>query len=90
MLTLATRNLEAKWAETRFSWRDRKAAEFEETYLTAQAQGHHSQLLAHGETRGCGPGGRRRAMISVRIMSRTILLASGFWPLLSRRPRHGR
>ena len=34
MLTLATRNLEAKWAETRFSWRDRKAAEFEETYLT--------------------------------------------------------
>ncbi|RYD49973.1 MAG: hypothetical protein EOP85_00550 [Verrucomicrobiaceae bacterium] len=34
LLTLATRNLQARWDETRFSWRDRKAQEFEETYLS--------------------------------------------------------
>lgn len=34
LLTLATRNLEARWGETRFSWRDRKAQEFEEMYLS--------------------------------------------------------
>jgi len=33
LLTLATRNLQARWGETRFSWRDRKAQEFEEAYL---------------------------------------------------------
>jgi vacuolar-type H+-ATPase subunit B/Vma2 len=33
LLTLATRNLQARWGETRFSWRDRKAREFEEAYL---------------------------------------------------------
>ncbi|WP_234043544.1 hypothetical protein [Luteolibacter yonseiensis] len=33
LLTLATRNLQARWEETRFSWRDRKAREFEELYL---------------------------------------------------------
>lgn len=33
LLTLATRNLQARWGETRFSWRDRKAQEFEEMYL---------------------------------------------------------
>ncbi|RYD22707.1 MAG: hypothetical protein EOP88_07015 [Verrucomicrobiaceae bacterium] len=34
LLTLATRNLQARWGETRFSWRDRKAQEFEELYLS--------------------------------------------------------
>lgn len=34
LLTLATRNLQARWGETRFSWRDRKAQEFEEMYLS--------------------------------------------------------
>ena len=34
LLTLATRNLQARWGETRFSWRDRKAQEFEEIYLS--------------------------------------------------------
>lgn len=34
LLTLATRNLQARWGETRFSWRDLKAQEFEETYLS--------------------------------------------------------
>lgn len=33
LLTLATRNLQARWGETRFSWRDRKAQEFEDLYL---------------------------------------------------------
>jgi hypothetical protein len=33
LLTLATRQLEARWGETRFSWRDRKAQEFEDLYL---------------------------------------------------------
>lgn len=33
LLTLATRNLQVRWGETRLSWRDRKAQEFEETYL---------------------------------------------------------
>lgn len=34
LLTLATRNLQARWGETRFSWRDRKAQEFDEMYLS--------------------------------------------------------
>ncbi len=34
LLTLATRQLKARWAETKFSWRDRKAAEFDEHYLS--------------------------------------------------------
>jgi hypothetical protein len=33
LLTLATRQLQARWDETRGSWRDAKAREFEETYL---------------------------------------------------------
>jgi hypothetical protein len=33
LLTLATRQLEARWGETRFSWRDRKAQEFDDLYL---------------------------------------------------------
>lgn len=34
LLTLATRQLMARWAETRNSWRDQKAAEFEGLYLS--------------------------------------------------------
>jgi hypothetical protein len=34
LLTLATRQLHARWAETRNSWRDQKAAEFEALYLS--------------------------------------------------------
>lgn len=34
LLTLATRQLQARWGETRFSWRDRKAQEFEDLYLS--------------------------------------------------------
>lgn len=34
LLTLATRQLQARWGETRYSWRDSKAAEFEELYLS--------------------------------------------------------
>lgn len=33
LLTLATRQLLARWDETRLSWRDRKADEFESLYL---------------------------------------------------------
>jgi hypothetical protein len=33
LLTLATRQLEAQWLETQFSWRDRKAQEFHALYL---------------------------------------------------------
>ncbi|BCU77017.1 hypothetical protein [Luteolibacter sp. LG18] len=34
LLTGATGQLQARWLETRGSWRDRKALEFEETYLS--------------------------------------------------------
>lgn len=34
LLTLATRQLQARWGETRFSWRDAKAREFDEIYLS--------------------------------------------------------
>ena len=33
LLTLATRQLMARWEETRMSWRDQKAAEFQSAYL---------------------------------------------------------
>jgi hypothetical protein len=33
ILTGATRQLAERWAETRLSWRDQKAEEFEKTYL---------------------------------------------------------
>lgn len=33
LLTLATRQLQARWGETRYSWRDAKAQEFDELYL---------------------------------------------------------
>lgn len=38
LLTLATRQLQARWAETRASWRDSKAADFEELYLSELTQ----------------------------------------------------
>lgn len=34
LLTLATRNLMARWDETRVSWRDQKALEFDATYIS--------------------------------------------------------
>jgi len=34
LLTLATRQLQARWGETQFSWRDAKAREFDEAYLS--------------------------------------------------------
>ena len=33
LLTLATRQVQARWGETRYSWRDSKAQEFDEMYL---------------------------------------------------------
>ncbi len=44
LLTLATRNLQARWGETRYSWRDRKAQEFEETYLSELMNGVNAAL----------------------------------------------
>ena len=34
ILTGATRQLHERWAETRLSWRDHKAEDFEKAYLT--------------------------------------------------------
>jgi len=42
LLTLATRQLQARWGETRYSWRDRKAEEFEELYLSELMNGVNS------------------------------------------------
>ena len=39
MLSLATRQLQARWDETRNSWRDQKAAEFEGLYLSELTHG---------------------------------------------------
>ena len=44
LLTLATRNLQARWGETRFSWRDRKAQEFDEMYLAELMNSVNSAL----------------------------------------------
>ena len=35
MIAAATRDLSARWAETKESWRDSKAAEFEAKYLAS-------------------------------------------------------
>ena len=43
-LTLATRHLQVRWNETRHSWRDQKAADFENTYLTELATSVNSAL----------------------------------------------
>ncbi len=44
LLTLATRQLEARWGETRFSWRDRKAQEFDDLYLAELMSSVNSAL----------------------------------------------
>ena len=44
LLTLATRQLQARWGETRFSWRDRKAQEFDELYLSELVHSVNSAL----------------------------------------------
>ena len=44
LLTLATRQLQARWGETRFSWRDRKAEEFDDLYLAELMNSVNSAL----------------------------------------------
>ena len=44
LLTLATRQLQARWSETRFSWRDRKAQEFDDLYLAELMNSVNSAL----------------------------------------------
>ena len=44
LLTLATRQLQARWGETRFSWRDRKAQEFDDLYLAELVNSVNSAL----------------------------------------------
>jgi hypothetical protein len=44
LLTLATRQLQARWVETRNSWRDQKAAEFESLYLAELAHSVNAAL----------------------------------------------
>lgn len=44
LLTLATRQLQARWDETRFSWRDSKAQQFDDLYLSELMQGVNSAL----------------------------------------------
>lgn len=46
LLTLATRQLMARWSETRNSWRDQKAAEFESLYLSELTDTVNSALRA--------------------------------------------
>jgi hypothetical protein len=44
LLTLSTRQLMARWQETRETWRDDKAAEFETIYLVELTQSLNSTL----------------------------------------------
>lgn len=44
LLLDATRQLQARWSETRATWRDHKAAEFEEAYLASLTANVHSAL----------------------------------------------
>lgn len=44
LLVLATRQLQARWGETRISWRDQKAADFEALYLADLTQGVSAAL----------------------------------------------
>jgi hypothetical protein len=44
LLTDATRQLQARWSETRNSWRDQKAEEFENLYLSDLATAVNSAL----------------------------------------------
>lgn len=44
MLLDSTRQLQARWTETRATWRDQKAADFEDQYLTQLASDVHQAL----------------------------------------------
>jgi hypothetical protein len=44
LLLLATRQLQARWDETRDSWRDRKAEEFGDLYLSELMSSVNSAL----------------------------------------------
>ena len=44
LLADSTRRLQAKWGETRHSWRDRKAQEFEDLYLSDLTESLNSAL----------------------------------------------
>lgn len=44
LLTLSTRQLLARWEETRNSWRDQKAADFESLYLSELRNSVNSAL----------------------------------------------
>lgn len=44
LLTLATRQLMARWEEARNSWRDQKATEFESLYLAELGHSVNSAL----------------------------------------------
>ena len=43
-LAMATRQLQARWSETRNSWRDQKAADFEALYLAELTHGVNAAL----------------------------------------------
>ncbi|MEI6176751.1 MAG: hypothetical protein WCS43_07660 [Verrucomicrobiota bacterium] len=49
LLTLATRQLLSRWEETRHSWRDQKADEFENIYLSEISNNLNSTLRAMEE-----------------------------------------
>ncbi len=49
LLTLATRQLLSRWEETRHSWRDQKADEFENLYLSEISNNLNSTLRAMEE-----------------------------------------
>jgi hypothetical protein len=44
LLLDATRQLQARWSDTRATWRDHKAAEFEEQYLASLTSNVHTAL----------------------------------------------
>jgi hypothetical protein len=44
LLTDATRQLQARWEQTRNAWRDHKATEFEDLYLADLAVGVNSAI----------------------------------------------
>ena len=44
LLTMATRQLQSRWGETRFFWRDRKAQEFDDLYLSELMNSVNSAL----------------------------------------------
>ncbi|KAB2638552.1 MAG: hypothetical protein DVB25_07515 [Verrucomicrobia bacterium] len=49
LLTDATRHLLVRWADTRNAWRDHKASEFEDLYLTDLATAVNTALRAIDE-----------------------------------------